>query len=138
MAVVWQEPKTDWQATDRFNIADFNRIKNNISYLHENAMETCRYFKIAYMGEDIENYDGYWNVDYFNAFEQNVDIINKNTFSQNFGIAQRFFENGPFIKWNELNRIERACLSIKEILERQEKTITRLEFRLGSMKGVRF
>ena len=138
MAVVWMEPKTDWKITDRFNITDFNRIKNNISYLHEKAMETCRYFEIDHMGEDIESYDGYWNVDYFNAFEQNVEIINKNTFSQNYGISQRFFENGPFIKWDELNRIEKACMSIKEILERQEKTITRLDFRLGSVKGVRF
>ena len=138
MAVVWQEPKTDWKITDRFNITDFNRIKNNIYYLHEKAMETSRYFKIDHMGEDIESYDGYWNVDYFNAFEQNIEIINQNTFSKNYGVAQRFFENGPFIKWDELNRIEKACLSIKEILERQEKTITRLDFRLGSMKGVRF
>ena len=67
MAVVWQEPKTDWKITDRFNITDFNRIKNNINYLHEKAMETSRYFKIDHMGEDISRFVSERTIEKFSA-----------------------------------------------------------------------
>lgn len=136
MAAEWQEPKINWVATDRFNILDFNRIKNNLNYLHQKA--TCMYktFEISDMGEDVDSYESYWNVLYFNAFENNVDTINKVILTKDYGLAQKFYENGPFIKWDELNRIENACLKMKDILDRQELGLRRLSFRIGSMKGV--
>lgn len=137
MAIEWTEPKTNWSSTDRFNISDFNRIKNNLKWLHNKSIELYRDFSIEDMGEDITSYESYWNVEYFNAFETNVDKINSEIYSQNFGISQKFFENGPFIKWEELNRIENACLQMKDILERQELGLPKLSFRLGSMKGVK-
>lgn len=135
---VWTEPKIDWSSTDRFNISDYNRIKNNIQWLCDKANELYASFLYADMGNDIVSYDSYWKAEFFNAFEENVEAINRNIFTQDYGVSQRFFENGPFIKWDELNRIENACLSMKDILQRQEagKT-TRLSFRLGNMKGVR-
>lgn len=137
MAIEWTEPKTNWSSTDRFNISDFNRIKNNLKWLHNKSIELYRDFAIEDMGEDITSYESYWNVNYFNAFEENVNKINSEIYSQNFGISQNFFENGPFIKWEELNRIENACLQMKDILERQELGLQKLSFRLGSMKGVK-
>ena len=137
MAIEWTEPKTNWSSNDRFNISDFNRIKNNILWLHEKSLKLYKDFNVEYMGEDILSYESYWNVEYFNAFETNVDKINSEIYSQNFGISQKFFENGPFIKWEELNRIENACLQMKDILERQELGLPKLSFRLGSMKGVK-
>lgn len=137
MAIEWTEPKTNWSSTDRFNISDFNRIKNNLKWLHNKSIELYRDFAIEDMGEDITSYESYWNVEYFNAFETNVDKINSEIYSQNFGISQNFFENGPFIKWEELNRIENACLQMKDILKRQELGLPKLSFRLGSMKGVK-
>jgi predicted glycosyltransferase involved in capsule biosynthesis len=135
---VWTEPKIDWSSTDRFNISDYNRIKNNIQWLCDKANELYASFSYTDMGNDIVSYDSYWKVEFFNAFEENIEMINRNIFTKDYGISQRFFENGPFIKWDELNRIENACLSMKDILQRQEagKTI-RLSFRLGNMKGVR-
>lgn len=137
MAIEWTEPKTNWLPTDRFNISDFNRIKNNLKWLHNKSIELYRDFAIEDMGEDITSYESYWNVAYFNAFEANVNKINSEIYSQNFGISQKFFENGPFIKWDELNRIENACLKMKDILERQELGLRKLSFRLESMKGVK-
>ena len=136
MAIEWTEPKTNWSATDRFNISDFNRIKNNLKWLHNKSIELYRDFAIEDMGEDITSYESYWNVNYFNAFETNVDKINSEIYSQNFGISQKFFENGPFIKWEELNRIENACFSMKKILQNQEASLRKMAFRFGSMKGV--
>ena len=136
MAVVWTEPKIDWKITDRFNIYDFNRIKNNIEYLHNEAQYLYENFEISDMGRNIESFESYWQVNYFNAFEENIEVINNVIFTQDYGKMQRFFENGPFIKWDELNRIETACLSMKDILERHKNGLRRLSFRFGSMKGV--
>ena len=96
-----------------------------------------RDFELSDMGEDIDSYESYWNVIYFNAFEDNVEIINNVILTKDYGYAQRFYENGPFIKWDELNRIENACLKMKDILDRQELCLARLSFRLGDMKGVK-
>lgn len=137
MAVVWTDPKTNWKNTDRFNISDFNRIKNNIEYLHNEAELLYKNFEISNMGQNIESYESYWDVSCFNAFEENVETINNIIFTQDYGIMQRFFENGPFIKWDELNRIETACLKMKDILHRQKIGLRKIPFSLGSMKGVR-
>lgn len=136
MAIEWIEPKTDWISTDRFNISDFNRIKNNLLWLKERAVSLYKDFEISDMGDDITSYEEYWNVEYFNAFEKNVDIINNKIYTQDFGTAQRFFENGAFIKWDELNRLENACMKMKDILDRQSAGLRRFAFRFGGMKGV--
>lgn len=134
---LWREPKTDWKPTDRFNFVDYNRIKNNLLYLHQFANSLWVEFKIKDMGKDILEYTSYWDVDIFNAFEDNLEKINQHIFTQDFGITQHFYENAPFIKWDELNRIESAFISIKDLLERHKASLRRLPFRLGNFKGVR-
>lgn len=134
--IEWKTPKTYWKNTDRFNIVDFNRIKNNLRFLHQKACKLYRNFDIENMGDEVTSYESYWNVAFFNAFETNVDVINNTIYTKDYGISQSFFENGPFIKWDELNRIESACLEMKDILDRQESGLQRLSFRLGGMKGV--
>lgn len=134
---LWRTPKTDWQSADRFNIEDYNRIKNNLVYLHEKAVSLWKPFEIEDAGEDIKSYTAYWQAEKFNIFERNLDKINSNIFTQNYGFAQQFYENGPFIRWDELNRIESAILSMNEILERQKLGLRRIPFRLGAFKEVR-
>jgi hypothetical protein len=134
---IWFEPKTNWAKTDRFNIDDFDRIKGNIQWLHSNAARLNKDFVIHSMGNNEEDYLSYWKVEDFNAFEKNIELINSFMYPSDIGITQNFFENGPFIKWEELNRIESSCLKMKGILDRQEAGLKRLSFRLGSMKGVR-
>ena len=36
---MWQQPKTDWQASDFFNIQDYNRIKGNLNEIRSMALE---------------------------------------------------------------------------------------------------
>lgn len=133
----WQTPKTDWVSTDRFNIEDYNRIKNNLLYVWEQAQLIWGGFEIADMGEDITSYSAYWDVDVFNAFESNIDTINEHMLSQDYGIRQTFYENGPFIKWDELNRIEDAILRMKRIADGRKASLVRLAFRLGAPKGLK-
>lgn len=96
----WQEPKTDWTADDRMNYQDYNRIKGNLEYLWEEACGMYGEFAVTDMGEDIGSYAESWKVRYFNAFEYNVDEINRHIFTQDYGIRQTFYENGPFIRYS--------------------------------------
>lgn len=133
----WKKPKTDWKITDRFNIQDYNRIKNNLNYLCEFANTMWETFEIEDMGPDLTTYTAYWDVNIFNMFERNLEKINDHVYTQDIGFTQTFYNNGPFIKWDELNRIESATLIINDLLERQKAGLRKLPFRLGTFKEVR-
>lgn len=133
----WIEPKTNWTENDRFEFEDYNRIKNNIYYLWEKGCNVFPYFSIKNMGGDMSSEEEDFNVNYFNSFEENIDILNQNTFAQNLGMKQTFYINGVFIKWDELNRIEGACLKIKKNIEAKEKSSHKLPFWLGGPRDLR-
>lgn len=133
----WHTPKTNWTINDRFNYVDYNRIMNNLIYLHEEAVKLWKPFDIEDMGAEIWDNVTSWKVKYFNAWEKNLDKINSVILTKDYGFSQQFFSNGAFIQWNELNRIEGAILSMREILDRQKLGLMKLSFRLGNFKGVR-
>lgn len=134
---IWQEPKTDWTSDDRLNYQDYNRIKNNLEYLWEEARLLHGDFSLDNMGPDMQSAEESWKARYFNAIESNVDSINANIFTQDYGIRQTFYENGPFIRYTELNRIEGAISGMKGIIDGTKAGKRRLAFRLGGMKGLR-
>lgn len=136
-AELWSKPKVNWQPTDRFNIVDYNRIKNNLAYLYQLAITLWNEFDMPDMGENITEYTEFWDVGVFNLFESNLELINQNIFTQDFGVSQRFFENGAFIKWDELNRIESATLSMKNLLQSQKDNLKKLSFKFGRFKEVK-
>lgn len=137
MAVEWKEPKTDWSKSDRFNFTDYNRIKNNLQYIYEQAKEIWGTFSIEDMGNDIESFTGNITARSINAFEHNLNTINQHVLTQDFGFSKTFFSNAPFIDADELNRIESATLSIKEMLDGEVRIVERLAFNLGRYKKIR-
>ena len=106
---MWQQPKTDWTAEDFFNIEDYNRIKGNLSEIRTQALLLWPDFEFEEMGEDKTYQDYGFYADEINRFEANVDHICDGTFPFSVGERQTFYENQPFIDWQELNRIEEAC-----------------------------
>lgn len=135
--MAWQTPKTDWTADDRFNISDYNRIKNNLMYLQDLGSEIYAWLVLDNMGADKTSYAGYWKPSEFNLFESNLELI-KNAFpDSDIGTRKTFFENAPFIDYVELNRIESAMLNYYQEGMTQKASIPRLAFRLGNMKGVK-
>lgn len=133
----WQTPRTDWKATDRFNISDYNRIKNNFIFLQERIDNLYRYIELENMGEDLTEYTQDFNFNYFNAWEQNLNIFNELLFHKDYGFSQTFFGNGPFITASELIRIENAMLDMKKTIERQELSLRKIPFVLGQYREVR-
>ena len=133
----WHTPKVNWQPTDPVNYTDYNRIKNNLEYLHERGCILFHVFDIRDMGDNKEGYTDYTYADEWNLLEENLDIINQNTFTRDYGKRQFFFDNNPFIMWDELNRLENAILTIRMIMDSHESGLPKLSFRLGNYKGVK-
>lgn len=59
--MAWETPKTNWYGMtdtdgnyvgDRFNAVDFNRIKNNLTYLRELSIKLYEEFSIVSLGAD--------------------------------------------------------------------------------------
>lgn len=132
----WITPKTDWVTSDRFNITDYNRIRNNISFLHEEAVKVFGGFNIEDMGEDIVTYTAMWDYRMFNAIENNIDILNEHMLKENYGAKKTYYENGVFINYEELNRIESASLRMYEIIQGWYEGLYTLEFKVGRPKGI--
>lgn len=107
--MAWLEPKTNWQADDYFNIQDYNRIKGNLNEIRVQALTLWPDFPFEEMGADKTYQDYGFYADEINRFEENVEHICEGTFSFAVGEKQTFYENTPFITWEELNRIEEAC-----------------------------
>ena len=89
------------------------------------------------MGVDLIEETSYWDVNVFNSFEKNLDIVNENAYKRDYGTRQTFYENGVFIKHDELNRIESAMLDIYSWMERQSQVQRHVPFVLGRFKEVR-
>ena len=106
---MWQTPKTDWQESDFFNVEDYNRIKGNLNEIRAQAVILWPEFSLEDMGADktYEDYSLY--ADEINRFETNVGRICAGTYPFAVGNQKTFYDNQPFIDWQELNRIEEAC-----------------------------
>lgn len=135
--MAWTEPKTDWSLNDFFNLSDFNRIKNNLNYLHEESQKIWGDYQIADMGADLTDYTAFWEVALFNAIEDNLETINRHMLNATIGNKQTFYPNGKFIGYAELNRIESATVTLKATIDGWYEGMAILPFRLGNKGGVR-
>ena len=128
---MWQQPKTDWKAEDFFNVEDYNRIKGNLNEIRTLALTLWPDFEFEEMGEDKAYQDYGFYADEINRFESNVEHICEGTFPFSVGERKTFYENQPFIDWQELNRIEEACRLIYSNLRSREEGRKTLAFILN-------
>lgn len=153
MSVEWITPKTDWSANynadgiftgDFFNVWDYNRIKNNLLYLRELGSQLFYNLPEIVVGvdkhlPDNENPD-FDNDNFFadeiNLIEDAVKILDDAIGIFNHGEKQTFYDNGRFIDYNELNRIERAELELYVNIVNSIAARRRLSFKLGTRPGI--
>ena len=140
--VDWQTPKTDWHGNtnsdgnytgDRFNAVDFNRIKNNLIYLRDLAVKMYEDFTIDKVSDD-KDYSDYPYADEVNTIENNLTKINESTLSRNYGVPPSYSDNGAFLDFNELNRIESAELDLYNRLTNEHDGRRMFTWNFG-MKG---
>ena len=134
----WITPKTDWMAAedesgnyigDYFNTEDFNRIKNNIEFLGMVARQFWPVFVRAMPDRKREEYP---YADEINTLADNLETINKFVDSD-IGEKTVYSENEAFIGFEDLNRLESACLKLYEELCGIYRRPAMLPFRLGAM-----
>ena len=106
---MWQTAKPDWQESDFFNVEDYNRIKGNLNEIRAQAVILWPEFSLEDMGADKTYEDYSFYADEINRFETNVGRICAGTYPFAVGNQKTFYDNQPFIDWQELNRIEEAC-----------------------------
>ena len=124
----WINPKTDWDG-EALNPVDYNRIKNNLLYLHNKINE---HFPPDKPFPDFGNdkiYGDYYYASEFNAFEDELEDLNKRAYSYDIGKKQIFVDLGKFITSNELNRIESATLKLYQMIEQIESKSVRTTFK---------
>lgn len=132
---MWVQPKIDWEREDYFNAVDFNRIKNNLVYLRELAIELYNEFAIQPVGED-KTYRDYFYADEINQLESNLDVINQNTLRIPYGNAPLYHDNGNTMTYEELNRLERAIFDLYNKLTNQSNGRRNLAFHFGMRGGL--
>lgn len=142
---MWQEPKTDWYGGvnedglyegDRFNAEDFNRIKNNLVYLREFALKQMyENFNIINVGKDRTPKDYFYAED-INNLEKNLVTISEETVKRDYGDSPVYFDNGPTMDFNELNRLESATLDIYLRLTNQSEGRRKFTWNFGMKEGL--
>ena len=120
---------------DRFNATDFNRIKNNLSYLRELALKMYDEFTIHSLGEDRTPVDFFY-ADEINKLEENLNTINSNTIKRSYGVAPTYTDNGNTMTFTELNRLESAILDLYDRLTNQSEGRRTLQFNFGMKGGI--
>lgn len=141
--MAWETPKTDWfgqmvdgvYVGDRFNATDFNRIKNNLSFLRELALKMYDEFTIHSLGEDRTPVDFFY-ADEINKLEENLNTINSNTIKRSYGVAPTYTDNGNTMTFTELNRLESAILDLYDRLTNQSEGRRTLQFNFGMKGGI--
>jgi len=139
--MAWSTPKTNWSihydqygkyTGDFINIGDYKRIKDNITYVQSLAKQLVIDDYIV-MGAD-KTYLQYPRASEWNAIEQALQQLAKNI-SGTFQ-AKQFMDNGRTPDYEELNRIEKATLSLKGQYETAVALTYRLAFTLGRARSV--
>ena len=142
--MAWETPKTDWNGFsdangnyigDRFNAADFNRIKNNLDYLRELAVTLYKEFSITSLGEDRTPAD-YFYADEINQLEENLNTVNNRTLKRSYGNARKYMDNGYTMTFAELNRLEGAILDLYNRLNHQAINRRTLVWNFGTKGGL--
>lgn len=134
--MAWLQPKTDWQPGDWFNVQDYNRIKNNLDEIRLQALILWPDFSWDELGADKSYEDYGFYADEINRFESNVENIRNGTYPFETGKQQAYYDNQPFIDWQELNRIEKACLMFYENIQSRITGRRHLQMKLSGRRYV--
>ena len=127
---MWQQPKIDWQAVDDVLCSDYNRIKGNIEFLKELAYTLYTPFPFNEMGAD-KTEEEYPYADEINLIADNLELLSAGTYHEDVGDKIIYRDNGPYIDYIDLNRIEGATLKLYNKLNNQYKSRRMLTFMLG-------
>ena len=135
----WTTPITNWAALydtegnyigDYFSYVDFNRIRNNLVALTTLGSELYNFTFTTELPEE-KTVTGYPYASDINSFETRLDELNRQSVNLSIGTKKTFTDNGVFIDYAELNRIESAMLEMQRIFANASGGRKMLKFTLG-------
>lgn len=130
--MAWTTPKTNWTATSFINYGDYNRIRNNLTYLRDLA--ATLYYQMPTLNAMTAktSYSDYPYASEWNALETNLHrIFNNIKTVSSIGKQTTFYDNGATPTYTELNRIESATLKMYNTLTGQASGRATLSFILN-------
>lgn len=133
----WTDPKTNWKNGDYFNLdPDYERIKNNITYVQELTNKVNARVEIDAMGDyAITEYP---LAAFLNTIATNIEKLSKSMFLVTpTAEMPMHVGNGPGWTAEELNDIEGNLLNMYEELSRQYALVPRLDIMMG-IGGINF
>lgn len=158
--MAWITPKTNWVSTDKIFVKDLNRIIDNLVFI-KNKLPQLAEQNIPL--PENQNITGYPYASILNKIASALETINDLTYNFDIGETKTYIANGHPFDYAELNRIETYTQKIylqyvvqvnsarhlayrmgeskwravpRVQYAKDEPIGNRLEFRLGSMKGV--
>lgn len=142
---MWIKPKTNWIVKydrdgtylgDYFNLADYDRIKNNILELLELSKELYPLFELTPF-DQLRTGDLFY-ITSMNKIESNLSLLNSKTLKLPYD-KKNWVDHKEFITFADLNRIELLIQNLYEYLESSNNRLPRLPYKLGRKKrgGVR-
>lgn len=129
----WQDPKTNWVATDYYNYTDYNRQVGNLLVLKDMADQVYSGLEFLGMVED-KNYLSMLYASEFNAIESNLKTLNEGTYNYPIGEKKTYYPNQATPNFEEFNRIESAELRLFYSLYGQISILRHTSFTLGGAK----
>jgi hypothetical protein len=127
--MAWTTPKTNWKATDTFEIGDYARIVGNITYLHGLA-DKMFYLPPLNVVPATKTYSDMIYPAELNAIENNVVLIDTATYKTGYQ-ATVWKANQPTPTYEDYNRIESEISELKSKLQAQYDKAWVLPITLG-------
>lgn len=127
----WVTPKTDWQVReyvnglyngDWFNLSDYDRIRGNLEYLRILAQNVL-HVVIPQTAMPPRGFGAYPRASDFNTVEANLfAVVNVlNLLPPGYYSKTDWAANGPFLTFEDLNRIESATAWLKEYVDERRQ-----------------
>lgn len=133
--MAWTPPKVNWTAETFINYNDINRIVNNLKYLKELAshLYTTKIKDVTVVQKYGFGQSGYTDLyaDEINDIEEALTSLNVGTLNYNIGDQKTYQDNGAYIDYVELNRIESSMYKLQMEMMFQIDNLDRLAFTLG-------
>lgn len=134
----WTTPKTNWNTNEYFNSnPDYERIKGNIEYIYDLAVQLYGSFSIATMVTPSYDANGACitipTVSFYNNIVSNISTIKNATYEPTGYRIMRVYVAGEYIwDYKELNIIENNIKLLYNVLQGQINILEQLPFNLES------
>lgn len=128
--MAWMTPKTNWKATDTFEIEDYARIVGNITYLRNLAEKMFVYIPALAAVPATKTYSSMIYPSDLNGIENNIVLLDTATYKTGYQ-AKVWKANQSTPTYADYNRLESEISALQTKLQAQYDKVWVLPVTLG-------